>query len=55
VLAVETGTTGDGEWGNDAIAGFELCDGGPDAAYFAGEFVAHDEFGTGWLVAAEYV
>ncbi len=53
LAAVETGPAGDGEGGDDAVAGLEVLDAGADGADLACEFVAHDEVCARGLVAAE--
>lgn len=53
--AVETGPAGDGEGGDDSVAGLEVLDVRAGGADLAGEFVAHYKVCSGGLVAAEDV
>lgn len=48
--AVEARTTADGEWGDNAVAGFKVLETGACFCDVAEEFVAHYEicFGDGW-------
>jgi hypothetical protein len=50
--AIEAFTTARGKWRDYVVANFEFFDFRSDFVHVAGEFVAHDEVGTRFLVAA---
>jgi hypothetical protein len=50
--AVEAFTTARGKWRNHVVTNFEFLHFRSDFVHVAGEFVAHNEVGAGFLVAA---